>query len=216
MHKYKGVIFDLDGTLVNSIQDIGESMNRSLKRFKYPTHELSFYIDNIGQGLAQLTSDSLPKNVSTTDYAEFFESFVADYSVNYLVNTKPYADINELVNELSKRGVMIGVNSNKKDELTKAIVEKLFSNISFTDVLGDRLNIDKKPSPISANEIIEQMNIDKSLVVYVGDTQHDMHTASNANIDSIGVSWGYRTIDQLKEAGATHIVNEPLEILEFF
>lgn len=211
---YKGVIFDLDGTLVNSIEDIGNSLNRVLETRHLPLSTVKQYTARIGQGLYQLVIDSTPENTSKEVIDEIFEEFVKDYGKNYLIKTKPYDGINEMLEALVKEGILLGVNSNKKDEFTKEIVKTLFPKIPFTLVLGDRVDVKKKPDPTSALEIIAAMGLSHEDVVYVGDTDHDMHTAHNAQIDSIGVSWGYRTLDVLNNEGAVHTVREVSEIVD--
>lgn len=205
---YKGVIFDLDGTLVDSIVDIKNSMNRALANNNLEENDLQFYVDHIGQGLYKLTEDST-KGVKVE---EVYNDLLKDYSENYLIETKPYAGMLDLVNKLVLNNILVGVNSNKKDEYTKEIVKKLFPNIDFVKVIGDREGVNKKPDPISANEIISAMGLDKKDVVYVGDTDHDMHTALNANIDSIGVTWGYRSKEQLEQAHAVHIADNMTDL----
>lgn len=216
MKKYKGVIFDLDGTLVNSVKDIGDSLNRVLVNNGLVARSDQHYIDSVGQGLLQLLRDSLLVDLSEENILKLFDEYVEDYSANCINNTVAYENMVEVVNTLNSNNILIGVNSNKRDELTKKIVAKIFNEIEFVDVIGDRENIEKKPSPISANEIVAKMNLDKSDVVYIGDTQHDMHTAQNANLDSVAVSWGYRKLDDLVNAGATYTVESVSSILDFF
>lgn len=211
---YKGVIFDLDGTLVNSIEDIGNSLNRVLSKHKLAQRTIQEYTDRIGQGLHQLVLDSVPQGTDLEISEVIFKEFVEDYGNNYMVKTSPYEGITDMLLTLQENNIKLGVNSNKKDEFTKEIVETVFPNIEFTLVLGDRESVNKKPDPTSALEIINAMNLAKEQVVYVGDTDHDMHTAQNAGIDSIGVSWGYRTLELLHEEGATHTVKEVTEIVK--
>ena len=211
---YKGVIFDLDGTLVNSIEDIGNSLNRVLSEHKLAQRTIQEYTDRIGQGLHQLVLDSVPQGTDLEISEVIFKEFVEDYGNNYMVKTSPYEGITDMLLTLQENNIKLGVNSNKKDEFTKEIVETVFPNIEFTLVLGDRESVNKKPDPTSALEIINAMNLAKEQVVYVGDTDHDMHTAQNAGIDSIGVSWGYRTLELLHEEGATHTVKEVTEIVK--
>lgn len=209
---YKGVIFDLDGTLVNSIEDIKNSLNRVLKKHGYSEKSLEDYTNNIGQGLYQLTIDSLDNKESKEVVDKIYEGLIQDYAENYLVDTKEYLGISDLLNDLVLNDILIGVNSNKKDEFTKDIVSTIFKDIPFTLVLGDRVNINKKPDPYSANEIIAEMNLAKSETVYIGDTDHDMQTAINAGIDSIGVTWGYRSKEVLINSGAKYTVDSVEEL----
>lgn len=211
---YKGVIFDLDGTLINSIYDIANSLNRVLKNHGLNESSIEVYTERIGKGLYQLTLDSIPQDSSDDLKAKIYKEFLLDYSQNYLVETKAYDNIVYMLKELAKHNIKLGVNSNKEDAFCKDIVNTLFKDIKFTSVIGDRKNINKKPDPYSANEIIKAMDLAKNEVVYVGDTDHDMATATNANIDSIGVSWGYRTLNELKVAGATHTVDSVLKLLD--
>ena len=209
---YKGVIFDLDGTLVNSIEDIKNSLNRVLKQNGFKEKSLEDYTNNIGQGLYQLTIDSLDNKESKEVVDKLYAGLLKDYASNYLIDTKPYDGMLDLLNELVNKNILIGVNSNKKDEFTKDIVNTLFKDIPFILILGDRENINKKPDPYSANEIIDCMKLAKSEVVYIGDTDHDMQTAVNAEIDSIGVTWGYRSKEVLKSSGAKYTVDSVEEL----
>ena len=209
---YKGVIFDLDGTLVNSIEDIKNSLNRVLKQNGFKEKSLEDYTNNIGQGLYQLTIDSLDNKESKEVVDKVYAGLLKDYASNYLIDTKAYDGMLDLLNELVNKNILIGVNSNKKDEFTKDIVNTLFKDIPFILILGDRENINKKPDPYSANEIIDCMKLAKSEVVYIGDTDHDMQTAINAEIDSIGVTWGYRSKEVLKSSGAKYTVDSVEEL----
>lgn len=211
---YKGVIFDLDGTLINSITDIGNSLNNVLRKYDLKTSTLEEYTKRIGEGLYQLMLDSIPKDTSENMKANIYTDFLEEYSNNYLVKTKPYTDIVELINTLAENKIKLAVNSNKNDAFTKDIVKTIFSGIEFVAVIGDRKGVNKKPDPFSANEIISKMQLPKEAVIYIGDTIHDINTAINADIDSIGVSWGYRDLEVLKAQGAKYTVNQPLEILK--
>lgn len=205
----KGIIFDLDGTLVNSIEDISDSMNRALTKYNLETHDVQFYTDHIGQGLYKLTEDSTKMQDVDNVYAEL----LSDYAENYLNKTAPYPEIEALLTQLYADGLKLGVNSNKTDAYTKAIVDKLFI-VPFVKVIGDRKNVAKKPDPTSANEIMSAMNLKADEVIYIGDTDHDIKTAFNADLKSIGVTWGYRSEAQLKAAGATYIAHSVMEIYE--
>ncbi len=211
---YKGVIFDLDGTLINSIEDIGNSLNRILKKHGLPERSIQDYSDNIGQGLLQLTKDSAPSDISQEMLDTIFPEFIADYGENYNVKTKAYDGIMEMLKTLRDKDILLGVNSNKKHEYTVELMNTLFPEIPFVLVLGDRENVNKKPDPTSANEIVEAMNLDKKDVVYVGDTNHDINTAQNAELNSIGVTWGYRSKQVLVDEGASHIAETANEIVD--
>ena len=211
---YKGVIFDLDGTLIDSIEDIGDSLNRSLSKFNLENWTKEDYTKRIGNGLYQLMLDSIKVSVSEHSKQLIYQDFIADYSQNYLNKTKAYEGINNVLETLQNEKILIGVNSNKADVLCKEIVKSLFSNIEFAEVLGDRKDILKKPDPTSANEIVEKMNLLPQDVVYIGDSTVDINTAKNANLDCIAVDWGFRSHTELAVLNPNYLISDVSEILK--
>ena len=214
--KKKAIIFDLDGTLLNSLIDIAESVNSVLEKHNFPTHSIDDYKYMIGNGIQVLIKKALPNHISKTDFEKYFKEASAVYEQRQTQKSHPYNGIVEMLNSLSNKGIVLNILSNKPDNFTKDVVKHFFNDIDFKIVLGAREGIPKKPAPDAVNEIINTLGFDKQEFMYMGDTSTDMLTAGAANIESIGVTWGYRKVDELLNAGAEHIVNYPIEVLDFF
>jgi len=211
---YKAVIFDLDGTLVNSLEDIADAMNTVLKNSHYPTHDYAAYNYFIGHGLLNLVSKAIPQQHNTaTEVNRCFEELMTVYSENCVNKTKAYEGVNELLDTLKEKEITLAILSNKADVLTKKVVQKLFPDY-FKIVIGLTTEELKKPNPATAIQISTDLNIPVSQILYVGDSGVDMQTATNANMHAVGVSWGFRPVTELQENGAKTIINTPLELLE--
>lgn len=213
MGDYKGIIFDLDGTLLNSIEDIGDSMNEVLKKIELPTLSYEDYKLKVGGGFRGLVVNCLPENTKERVIEDTTKLFSDIYDKNYLNKTHPYDGIMEILNELKNRGIKLGVNSNKRNEYTNDLVDKNFKDIPFLKVFGDREGIIKKPDPASAVEIAESMNLKPEEILYIGDSDVDILTGKNANMDTVGVAWGFRGRKELENSGANFIVEKPMDIL---
>lgn len=214
MTKYSGVIFDLDGTLVYTIEDIGDSMNEVLKIYNLDTFSYEEYKQKIGRGLRRLVINSFPEDTIESTIDEALETLYKVYAKKYLNKSKPYDGIRDLLCILNKKGLKLAVNSNKKDEYTKNIINKFFDNIPFTNIYGEREGIPNKPNPTSTLEIAKNMNLEPSEILFIGDSEVDILTATNANMDSVGVLWGFRDYDILKKSGAKYMVSDWKEILD--
>jgi len=214
LNTYKGVIFDLDGTLLNSLEDIGDSMNKALDHMKFPIFNYDEYKLKVGGGFKNLLINYLPEGTSEELSEETLALFLEAYGKNYSNKTKPYDGIIELLNELKARGIKLGVNSNKRDDYTNYLVNKHFSDIPFVKTFGDRQGIVRKPDPSSALEIARAMDLRVEQVLFIGDSSIDMITAKNANMDSVGVLWGFRGREELKSNGANYLVEKPSEIID--
>ncbi|WFA10169.1 HAD family hydrolase [Tissierella sp. Yu-01] len=213
MNKYKGIIFDLDGTLLNTIEDISDSVNMALMEFEFPTHTYEEYKLKLGNGFRVLIEKSVPQGSDKDTIDKVLNLFTKIYKDNYHKKTKPYSGIIELLKMLDKKGYKLAINSNKRDDYTNSLSSKIFSQIPFVAVFGERREIPKKPNPTSTLEIIELMGLNNREVLFVGDSDTDILTANNAKVDSIGVTWGFRTYEELKNNGAAYIVSNPIEIL---
>lgn len=167
--KYKGIIFDLDGTLLNTIEDISDSMNAVLEEFGYNTHNYEEYKLKIGSGLKNLTINSLDNNVNEEEIEKIYNRLVEVYSKNYMNKSKEYNGIKEMLLELQNENIKIGIFSNKKEEYTLKIAESIFSYIDFTIVLGQVEDRNIKPDTEGIDIILNEMGLDKSDVAYVGD-----------------------------------------------
>ena len=212
--KYKGIIFDLDGTLVNSLEDISDAMNSVLKGLNFPIHNYDTYQYFIGSGLRNLVSKALPESNNSIDEIETcFESMVKGYRETCTIKTKPYDGIIELLDNLVTRNIKLAVFSNKADELTKKIVADIFPNY-FSNVVGLSIESLKKPNPFEAIAISEKWNLKPEEIIFIGDSDIDMQTAVNANMFPVGVTWGYRTEEELKASGAKMVIHNPLELIQ--
>lgn len=210
---YKAIIFDLDGTLVNSIEDLADAMNIVLKSKNYPTHSYESYKYFVGSGIKSLVIKALPENQrDDLQINTSFDAMMAMYSKQCIKKTKPYHGILELLDQLRFRDLKISVLSNKADLLTKKITLALLPNY-FEPILGLKVEEHKKPNPLVALEICKILNIKPEETIYVGDTAIDMQTAHNANMLAVGVSWGFRDKKELIENGANHILNHPLDLI---
>ncbi|MEL0456587.1 HAD family hydrolase [Flavobacteriaceae bacterium SZ-1-7] len=213
---YKAVIFDLDGTLVNSIEDIADAMNTVLQSYNYPTHGYEIYKQFVGSGIKRLVVKALPENqCEEAQIDTVFNEMMRIYSTRCTQKTKPYDGIMDLLKQLKNQNIKLAVLSNKADQLTKKIVLALFPNY-FEAVEGLSDEAHKKPNPIKALEISKTLKLPPEDIIFVGDTAIDIQTAQNANMLAVGVSWGFRDKNELVESGADHLLNHPLELIDLF
>jgi len=212
--KFKGIIFDLDGTLVDSLHDISDAMNTVLTGLNYPTHTYDTYQYFIGSGLRNLVSKALPVTNNSDEQIEIcFECMVNEYREMCTVKTKPYDGIVELLEKLTSQNIKMAVFSNKADELTKKIASEIFPDY-FDKAVGLSTEELKKPNPFEAVEISKNWNLKPEEILFVGDSDIDMQTAVNANMFPVGVTWGYRTEEELKSSGAKVVINTASELIE--
>ena len=208
------VIFDLDGTLINSVADLGQATNHALQLHGYPMHDLSKYNYFVGNGVTKLIERALPEQFWDEATIEKVKSGFLDYYMRHKTDlTRPYDGIPELLADLQQKGIKLAVASNKFIAGTKALVMGFFPDIDFCAVLGQREGVPIKPDPYIANEAMQLAGVVRGDCLYVGDTATDMQTASNAGLESVGVSWGFRPVSELKDAGAAHIIDKPAELL---
>lgn len=213
--KYKAVIFDLDGTLVNSIEDIADSMNSVLSRYNFPVHDTDKYYQFVGSGLRQLVIDSLPSDKrNDVIINDCLDKLTELYQKNITRKTKPYKGINDMLDRLVEMDVKISVLSNKADHLTKKVIKTIFDNYPFEVVMGPSSDDQRKPNPAGALFISNKINVIPSEIVYVGDTGIDMQTAKNANMYGVGVLWGFRKLSELIDARADIVINSPIELVD--
>jgi phosphoglycolate phosphatase len=212
---FKGVIFDLDGTLVNSLEDITNAMNTVLKQYGFPTHSVQVCQSFIGHGVRDLVVKALPKENKNEEWINrCFHEMLAVYRENCTIKTNMYQGISDLLDELTARKFKLAVFSNKADELTKKVVKSVFSKWNFEVVEGLKLEVLKKPNPTVAIEISKKLAIPVKKIIFIGDTDVDIITAKNAGMFPVGVVWGYRTKEELIESGAKYILENPLDLVK--
>jgi phosphoglycolate phosphatase len=215
--KFKAILFDLDGTLLDSINDLANSMNSVLKRFGFPIHHAEKYKYFVGDGVERLVRRSLPERIiDESTILNVMTEYRKEYSNRWAETTKPYPGIPELLEGLSKIGISMNVLSNKPDETTKAVIKKFFPDYKFDIVAGALANIPEKPDPAGAIKIAENLGLDPSVILYLGDTNTDMKTAKGAGMFPVGALWGFRTGEELRESGAEVLIKYPLDLIRFF
>lgn len=208
------ILFDLDGTLLDTLTDIANSTNAALIQLGFPTHPVEAYRYFVGDGSECLIRRVLPKDHSDDMTVKMCHEAVLDeYAQRWWENTHPYPGILELLSELDKRGIPKAVLSNKHDDFTKIIVAKLLPGYSFHIVRGALPSVPVKPDPTSAFKIAEQMNIAPTRFLYLGDTNTDMQTARAAGMFGAGVLWGFRTAEELTAHGAKILLRTPKDVL---
>jgi phosphoglycolate phosphatase len=212
---FRGVIFDLDGTLVDTLQDIADAMDRVLVREGAPPHSYDEYRYLIGHGIRNLVTQALPEELrDEATVARCFERMIADYGEHSLVKTRVYEDVPGLVRALREDGVPLAIHSNKADAPTQTIVRALLDPADFIVVAGARPEAPLKPDPAVALAIAEEFGLSPARVAYVGDSLVDMRLATAAGMVAVGASWGFRTTRELVESGADVVIDRPLELLE--
>jgi phosphoglycolate phosphatase len=215
--KHKAIIFDLDGTLLNSLADLANAVNRVMLKHNFPIHEINTYRYFIGDGAKMLITRALPEqNRNEQLIEECLDEFKKDYENNWHIESTLYPAIPEMLDSLSERGIRLAVLSNKPHEFTLYSVEYFLSEWKFEVVLGQKQDFPKKPDPAGALLIAEKMQLSPAAFCYAGDSGVDMQTASASAMFSIGVLWGYRPAQELQSNGANVLANTPVEILEFF
>lgn len=213
--KYKGIIFDLDGTLADTLTDIARSMNRVLKAHRYPVHPVEDYKLLVGRGLDNLVLHSLPEYSRQAALVnKCLAEMIEDYTENCLVSTCLYEGIREMLDELVKHDMKLAVFSNKAEPLTHKIVRHLLGDIPFAKVMGARSDFPKKPDPAGALFICKQMELYPLEIIYMGDTDVDMITATRAGMYAVGVLWGFRTGEELLANGGKIILQQPSDLME--
>lgn len=209
---YRYVIFDLDGTLLNTLEDLAEAGNHALKAFGFPTYETEKYRYFVGNGIHVLIKRICPEGCSPDTLEKVRKAFAEYYGPHCTDNTAPYGGIEDMLSELKRAGVTVGVVTNKDHDFSQKLVNDYFGD-KIGMVCGRRDGIPKKPDPYSVNYLIERFRAEKKDVLYVGDSNVDMETAINAGVDSCGVLWGFRTEKELSDSGARYIAADAGELL---
>jgi len=214
---YQAVIFDLDGTLLDTLEDIADSVNRVLRARGFPPHNIDAYRFFVGDGSRMLVKRALPENERSDESVEQCQSaFKKDYANAWDVKTKPYTGISELLDCLVEKGVRLAVCSNKPHAFTALCVEKLLDRWCFDQVIGQSRRYPKKPAPDSALAIAHAMGVAPSEIVFIGDSGVDMQTAVAAGMLPVGASWGFRPDQELLENGCQLLARNPMDVLKVF
>lgn len=187
----RGVIFDLDGTLADSLEDIAAAMNRTLQSHRLPVHPVSAYRTFVGDGVRKLVERALPPGTDGLREA-FLQAYQADYAEHLLEATRLFPGIPEVLEGLQRAGVPVGVLSNKPDLPTRRMVDALCNRWEFRAVLGERPGVPRKPDPVSALALADALSVPPESMAFVGDTGVDMLTARSASMRPVGVLWGFR------------------------
>lgn len=211
-------IFDLDGTLVNTISDLAASVDFAMRSLELPCHTIEEYTSFVGDGTLLLVQRSLPDSLKddASLLTKAHDIFTKYYSEHYCDTSAVYDGMIEELYDLKSRGIKLAVLSNKPDQFTKAMISKLFPSDLFDVALGAREGTPKKPDPTAENEVISLFGFSKNECVHIGDSDVDIITAHNAGIKCVGCTWGFRPLDCLKSTGADYIINSPNEISEIF
>lgn len=208
------IIFDLDGTLLNTIEDLGTATNYALERMGWPPHELSSYPFYVGNGVRRLMERAMPDDKRSKENVDtLLRHFREYYDVHCCDNTRPYTGIPELLDQLVARGQQLAVASNKYQRATSHLIQHFFPNIPWAAIEGQKEGVPVKPDPSIVFAILGQCPTPKADVLYVGDSGVDMETARRACVTSIGATWGFRPVKELRESLANHIISRPEELL---
>ena len=211
--KYKLAIFDLDGTILDTLDDLADSLNYALEKTGYPVRTREEVRRFVGNGIRKLVERGVPSGTSAESADKVYESFTEHYKVHCADKTKPYEDIPELLKKLRENGVKTAVVSNKADYAVQNLCVQYFDGL-FDAAAGEREGVRRKPSPDSVNIILEKLGVNRENAVYIGDSDVDVETARNSGMDCIAVDWGFRDKNILVQCGAKIIVSEPMKIAE--
>lgn len=213
--EFAGVIFDLDGTLVDTLEDIGDAMDRVLALEGAPGHSYDEYRRLIGHGIRDLVTRALPEELRTQERIDrCYARMLEDYGRNLLVKTHLYDGVPEVLRALRTDGVPLAIHSNKADAPTQDIVAALLDPADFVEVAGARSSVPLKPDPAVALAIAARFRLPPARVAYVGDSLVDMRTAAAAGMLAVGAAWGFRTRQELLESGAAVVIDAPPDLLD--
>lgn len=212
----KLVIFDLDGTLLNTIADLAAATNYALESYGYPTYDTDTYRFFVGNGINKLFERALPEGEKSLENIQKIRSrFIPYYNIHNADLSLPYPGITEMLKQLQNQGFLVAVASNKYQEATTKLIHQFFPDIYFTAILGQREGIPSKPNPQIIEEIAQNAKVSKEEIVYIGDSCVDMQTGLNAGVTTVGVSWGFRPRTELEAYHPAFIADKSTDILTF-
>lgn len=211
---YQAVLFDLDGTLLDTLEDLANAGNRVLAARALPVHPVAAYRYFVGDGMATLVERILPPALrSSEEITQAVADFQREYAANWDEYSAPYQGIAAMLDALVASGLRLAVLSNKPEEFTRLCVERLLAPWPFDPVFGQRPGVAKKPDPAGALAAAQALNLMPQDILYVGDTSIDMRTARAAGMDAVGVLWGFRDAEELHAAGAARLISDPAELV---
>jgi len=211
----KAVLFDLDGTLLDTLRDIADACNSALAQHNFPEHPVSAYRYFVGDGVLVLISRVIPgDHRDPATLAAVAATYREQYQRRWNATTRPYPGIPELLDQLTRREIALAVLSNKPDDFTRLCVGEFLSRWTFATVLGASPDYPTKPDPAGALQIARTLDIPAQDFIYLGDTATDMQTAVSAGMLPVGVLWGFRGAEELKTSGARHLIEHPRELLQ--
>jgi len=214
--RFKAVLFDIDGTLLDTLEDLGASMNTVLQSFGFPVHDIPAYKYFVGDGMEMLVKRTLPENRrDAPQVAQAVERMRAEYSRRWADTTRPYDGIPRLLDRIVAQGLTLVALSNKPDGPAKQVIAHFFERWHFEIVLGARPSMPNKPDPAGARQIAATLDLPPEDFLYLGDTGIDMQTAVSAGMYAAGVLWGFRKADELIDAGARMLFRRPEDLLAF-
>jgi phosphoglycolate phosphatase len=214
--RYKAVLFDLDGTLLDTLDDLTEAMNRVLKKRGFPTRPSEAYRYLIGEGTVFFVTGALPEEHREEETIRTcLEEFRTDYGQNWKVKTRPYPGVAEMLEAIAAHGLKMAILSNKPDFFVQPCVKQLLPQWNFAVVLGQRDGVPPKPDPTGALDVSDRLRVAPERFLYLGDSGVDMKTACAAGMSPIGALWGFRSAQEMEEGGAKALIKYPLEILGF-
>jgi len=214
--KFQAAIFDLDGTLLDTLSDIADAMNAALERMGFPGHETTAYRYLTGDGVHAMAERSLPAaQIDSATVESCIREFRSEYTDRWGTKTRPYPGITGLLTELAQRRVKLSVLSNKLDEFTRQAVRDFLPGFDFSFIIGAKPDLPPKPDPAGALLIARGLRIPPAHIVYLGDTGVDMETAVRAGMFPVGALWGFRDDKELREHGAKAVIGSPRELLGF-
>lgn len=205
-------IFDLDGTILDTLEDLAGALNHALTEFGYPTRTLPEVRSFVGNGIRNLIRRGAPSGTPEETIDRLHAAFTAHYNAHCADKTRPYDGIPALLTALRDRGLRIAVVSNKPDGAVRPLCARYFPGL-FDAAVGERTGVARKPAPDSVNAVLAEMGVDRTEAVYIGDSEVDIETARNAGMACISVDWGFRTRMQLQSSGASVIASTPGELL---
>lgn len=216
MKQFQAAIFDLDGTLLDTIEDLAAAMNWGLEKYGFPALPLDHHKAAVGNGLKKYAERSLPQKASTPEFLDRFVKEVGEtYQKNSMVKTEPFSGISELLTFLREQGISVHVLSNKIDAFVKELVIHYFGEGVFGQTRGERVGVPKKPDPTGAIEIAKELHIPPRNILFIGDSVYDVICGKQAGMHTIATSWGYQSEERLIAEKPDFLAKTPYDIIEY-